>query len=159
MSLLPGIKARLFQMHQYRLGVVPLTALQGFIHAIEKQQGHGIKVPDLLVSFKTAQTSTSASVLASAGRLYGMWVKSPAAATLAVIVKVTDNDVAVGSVKVKATKAGEVYFFAGDDGIGIPCATDIEVIATAAADGTSNPAAGDRPDIVVIYGDDATNSE
>lgn len=159
MSLLAGIKARLLSEHMYRTGRVPAEALRGFLAAVESVQGNGTRVPDLATYYATAQTSTPATVNTGTGRAYGIQAKSPSGASLDVEVLLTDNSVNIASFKIKATKSGEVYFFCGSDGIGIPFATNLQVKSGTAADPTANPAAADRPDIVVIYGDDDTNTE
>jgi len=109
-------------------------------------------------SIKTAQTSTPAEVKGSAGVLYGVRVTTGTLAVAGstavadVIVQITDNDIVIASVKCGYSEAAEAYFYGGDGAVGITCATDIEVKAVQAADGSSNPAAVDRPDIEVIYG-------
>lgn len=159
MSLRTKTRERLYQMHTYRPGRVEAAALRGFFHTIEKVQGHNVSIPDLQISSFTAQTSTGANVDASGtGRLYAVWANSPVGSTLDTIVQVLDNTVVIGSFKIKSTRSSEVYYFDSVDGVGIEYGTSLIVKAVAAADGSSNPAAGDRPDLVVIWGDDAINT-
>lgn len=159
MSLLASVKTQLLQQHAYRAGKVPVNFLRGFFQAIEKQQGHGIKVPDLALSVHAALSSTAATPLNAAGRVYGLQIKSPSAAAADVLVIVLDNTATLASFRVTKGQAAEVYFCGGNDGIGIPAGTSIKVKAVAVADETSAPSSGDRPDVVVIYGADATNTE
>ena len=63
----------------------------------------------------------------------------------------------VASFKVKSNKASEVYFFDSADGVGLAFTTNIQVLAVAAT-GSGDPALADRPDIVLIYGDDSVNT-
>lgn len=107
----------------------------------------------------TAQTSTGASVAGGACRLYGVRIesglaKNPAGdAVLDVIVQLLDGAVVVASMKCKADKAAEAYFYGGDDGVGIPISSSgLTVKAVAAADGSANPNAADLPNIIVYFG-------
>ena len=167
MSLRTKTREQLYQRHSYRRGRVEAAALRGFMYTVEKVQGHGVKVPDLQISTFSAQTSTEADVdAAGTGRLYFVWASSLAGAANDVIIQLKDNDIVIGSFKLKAAgatatedRASEVYFFDSVDGVGLEYATDLEVQAVAAVDGTSNPAAADRPDIVVVWGDDAINTD
>jgi hypothetical protein len=158
MALSSKEKFQLLQAHAYRAGKVPVNFLRGFFEAVEKQAGHGIKVPNFKVVTKTDVGSTAQEVLADTGRVYGLQVASPEDAELGVIVQITDNDVVIASFPVEPGCAGEVYFCAHTDGIGIKHSTDIEVLAIQ-RDGSGDPAAGDKPDVVVIYGDDDENDE
>lgn len=166
MSLKTKTREQLYQMHTYRGGRVEVLALRGFFHVCEKIIGHGVSIPDLQISSFSAQSSTEADVDASgSGRLYFVWAASGTAkavattSTLDVIVQLKDNDVVIGSFKVKSNRASEVYFYDSVDGVGLEYATDLEVQAVAAVDGAANPAAGDRPDIVVVWGDNAINTD
>lgn len=160
MSLRTKTREQLYQMHTYRLGRVEVLALRGFFHVVEKIQGHGARLPDLTIGNASAQTSTPSSAFFTAtGRLYFVWAESPVAATNDVIVQLTDNAIVVASFKVKAAQAAEAYFYNSLEGAGISIGTDLKVKAVAAADGTSNPSAGDRPDVVVVYGVDSVNTE
>ena len=166
MALRTKTREQLYQMHTYRGGRVEVIPLRGFFHTVEKITGHGVLIPDLQISFYSAQTSTPAAVDASGtGRLYFIWAASGTAkavattSTLASIVQVTDNDVVIASYKVGSNQAAEAYFYNSVDGVGIPYATDLEVLAVEALDGSGDAAAGDRPDIVVVWGDDAINTE
>lgn len=159
MSLRTKTREQLYELHLYRSGRVPVEGLRGLLQAIENVQGHNVSVPDLKIAFLSAQSSTpSTAILTGPGRLYGIWALSPVGSTLDVIVKATDNSVAVGSFKVKSLKASEVYFFDSDDGIGLKFTTNLQVLANDAATGAGNPVAGDRPDLVVIWGDDSVNT-
>jgi hypothetical protein len=165
MALRTKIREQLYQLHLYRGGRVPVEGLRGLLQAMENVQGHNVSIPDPKIAFFSAQTSTpSAAIVTGTGRVYGIWAlsgtKSAAGttSTLDAIIQVTDNSVVIGSFKVKSNQASEVYFFDSSDGIGENFGTNLKVAAVAAADGTSNPAAADRPDIVVIYGDDLVNT-
>lgn len=160
MSLRTKTREQLYQMHTYRAGRVEVAALRGFFYTCEKVQGQGVSIPDLQIAQFSAQTSTPANVdAAGVGRLYFIWVSSPTTgSTLDTIVQILDNSVVIGSVKVKTGRASEVYFFDSVDGVGEEYATNLQVKAVAAADGTSNPAVGDRPNIVVVWGDNAINT-
>ena len=166
MALRTKTREQLYQMHAYRGGRVEVLPLRGFFHTVEKVQGHGVRVPDLQISVFTAQTSTEADVdAAGAGRLYFVWALSGTlsaagtSASNAAIVQIKDNDVVVASFKVGANQAAEAYFYNSLEGVGIPYATDLEVQAVAASDGAANPAAADRPDIIVVWGDAAINTD
>ena len=165
MSLRTKIREQLYELHLYRGGRVPVEGLRGLLQAMENIQGHSVSIPDPKIAFFTAQSSTpSAAILTGPGRLYGIWALSGSLAggaptsTLDVIIKMTDNAVAVGSFKVQSNKAAEVYFFDSVDGVGLKFTTDLKVLTNDAATGAGNPAAGDRPDIVVIWGDDTVNT-
>ena len=166
MALRTKTRERLYEMHQYRGGRIENLALRGFFHTVEKVQGHQVSIPDLQISFVSAQTSTPANVDASGtGRLYFIWALSGTlsaagtSASNAAIVQVLDNSVVIASAKGTANNALEAYFYDSTDGVGIPYSTNLQVAAVAAADGTSNPAAADRPDVVVVWGDDAINTD
>jgi len=161
MALKTKTREQLYQMHTYRLGRVEVLALRGFFHTAEKVQGQNVSIPDLQISTFVAQTSTAADVDASGtGRLYFIWVASPATgSTLDTIVQILDNSVVIASSKVRSGRAMEAYFFDSVDGVGINYSTNLQVKVVAAADGSSNPAAGDRPDVVVVWGDDAINTD
>jgi len=165
MALNTKIREQLYQMHLYRGGRVPVYGLRGLLQGIENVQGHNVSVPDLTIARFTAKTSTpSSAIVTGTGRIYGVWALSGTlsaagtSAALDTIVQVTDNSIVVASFKVKANKAAEVYFYDSGDGIGEQFGTNLKVLAVAAADGTSNPDAADRPDLVVIYGDDTVNA-
>lgn len=158
MALRTKTRERLYQMHTYRAGRIEAAALRGFFHVVEKVQGHNVLVPDLQVSQFPAQTSTDSDVdAAGAGRLYFIWAASPTTADIDTFVEVEDNNIIIFRGKVTPTRALEVYFYDDVDGVGIPYSTDLEVRAVLAAGG--NPDAADRPDIVVVWGDNAINTE
>lgn len=165
MSLRTKAREQAYEMHLYRGGRCPVEGLRGLLQAWENIQGHSVSIPDLKFAFFAAATSTpSAAIITGSGRLYGIWALSGSLAagaptsTLDAMVQITDNSVIMSSFRVKSNKAAEVYFFDSGDGVGAAFGTNIKVQATAAADGTSNPAVGDRPDIVVLYGDDTVNT-
>lgn len=164
MALRTKTREQLYQMHLYRGGRVPVEGLRGMLQGIENVQGHNVSVPDLKIAFFSAKTSTpSSAIVTGTGRIYAIWALSGAlaagapASTLDAIVQVTDNSVVIGSFKVKSNKAAEVYFYDSGDGIGTQFSTDLKVLAVAAT-GSGDAAAADRPDIVVIYGDDTVNT-
>lgn len=165
MALRTKTREQLYQMHTYRGGRVEVLALRGFFHTAEKVQGHGAQIPDLQISSFAAQTSTEADIDAAGnGRLYFFWALMPAGSANDTIVQIKDNDVIIGSGRAKAAGAGslnpralEVYFYDSVDGVGIEYATDLEVQAQTNAAG--NPLAADRPDIVVVWGDNAINTQ
>ena len=164
MSLRTKAREQAYELHLYRGGRCPVEGLRGLLQAWENIQGHSVSIPDLKFLFKAGQNATSpTTVLATSGRLYGVWALSGAlaatapASTLDAIVQVTDNSVVVASFKVKSNKASEVYFFDSGDGVGITMGTNIAVKAVAAT-GSGDPANADLPDVVVLYGDDLTNT-
>lgn len=160
MALRTKTREQLYQMHTYRAGRVEVLPLRGFFHTVEKVQGHGVRIPDLTIASFSAQTSTpTAAIISAPGRLYFVWAASGSTSTLDAIVQVTDNSIVVASGKVQSTRAMEMYFYDSIDGVGVKTTTDIKILAVAAADGTSNPAAADRPDVVVVYGLDTVNTE
>lgn len=164
MALKENIKERLYELHSYRGGRVPVFGLRGLIDATEDVQGHNVSVPDFKIATFTAQASTpAAATVTGSGRIYGIWALSgtlSAAASSAsndAIVQVEDNGVVVASFKVKKNQAAEVYFFDSNDGIGEAFTTNVQVLAVAAT-GSGDPAVADRPDILLIYGDDTVNT-
>lgn len=165
MALKTKTREQLYQMHTYRGGRVEVLPLRGFFHTVEKIQGHGVRIPDLQISVFTAQGETEADVDASGtGRLYFIWALSGTlsaagtSASNAAIVQVKDNDVVVASGKVGANQALEVYFYNSLDGVGIPYATDLEVQVVAST-GSGDPSTADKPDVIVVWGDDAINTD
>lgn len=159
MALRSKTREQIYQLHTYRPGRCDVLPLRGFFHALERLQGHGVKVPDLKVSTFSAQTSTPANVLSSGtGFLYFAWALSPSGASNDAIVKLTDNSKITGAFLVKAKKSGETYFYGGEYGIGIPFASDLKVSANNLTN-DGDPSSGDRPDIVVVWGDDTSNTE
>lgn len=116
-------------------------------------------VPDIRVKSVLAQTSTATVIVGGPCRLYGVRVESgtvissaQAAAVLDIIANLSDNAIGIARVKCTANKDAEAYFYAGTDGVGIPCVTDLSAAALAAANGSGNPNAADRPTIHVLYG-------
>ena len=110
--------------------------------------------PDVSTKTLTTVGSTAQVAYGAACRFYGLRVESPATgSTLAVAVKVLDGTVQVGpGVRCSSGKEAEVYVFGGADGAGIPISTSLQVKAFAIADGTSDPAAGDKPTVRVYFG-------
>ncbi len=164
MALRTKTREQLYQLHLYRGGRVPVEGLRGLLQGIENVQGHNVSVPDLKIAFLSAQSNTpSAAILTGTGRLYAVWALSgtlSAAGTSAsndVVIELTDNSVILAAFKVKANQASEVYFFDSSDGIGENFGTDLKALTIKASDGTA-PAAADRPDLVVIWGDDTVNT-
>jgi len=167
-SLRTKAREQAYELHLYRGGRCPVEGLRGLLHAWENVQGHSVSLPDLKFAFFPAQNATpAAATVTGPGRLYGIWVLSGslsaagiATSTPAVldsIVRITDNSVVFASVRVRANKAAEVYFFDSGDGVGDAFTTNIQVSAVAAS-GSGNPNTADLPDIVLLYGDDATNT-
>jgi len=164
-SLRTKAREQAYELHLYRGGRCPVEGLRGLLQAWENIQGHSVSIPDLKFTFLAAQSSTpSAAILTGPGRLYGVWALSGSLAagaptsTLDAIVKLTDNSVAVASFKVLSNKASEVYFFDSGDGVGLKFTTDLKALTNDAATGAGNPAAGDRPDLVILWGDDTVNT-
>src|SRR4029077_9817099 len=100
MSLKTKTRERLYQLHTYRGGRVPVEGLRGLLQGIENVQGHNVSVPDLQIAFLAAQSNTpSAAILTGTGRLYAVWALSgtlSAAKTSAsndVVIEITDNSV------------------------------------------------------------------
>jgi hypothetical protein len=165
MALRTKTREQLYQMHTYRGGRVEVIPLRGFFHTVEKVQGHGVRIPDLQITAFSALNTEQDVDASGTGRIYFVWASSGTAkavattSTLATIVQVKDNDVVIASFKVGSNRAAEAYYYDDIDGVGIPYATDLEVQAVAAVDGSAQPAAGDRPDVIVVWGDDAINTE
>jgi hypothetical protein len=129
--------------------------LRGLIQGTENVQGHNVSVPDFQIT-QLADVDSNVDVDATGtGRLYGFWVD---AGDADVIVQITDNNIVIACAKVLATRQTEAYYFDNVDGIGLPYGTDLEVNAVLASDGTTPAATTARPDVVVIWGDDAINT-
>jgi len=146
-----GLRAARNQ-HRGAVGSEPLASL---LEALKRLMGNETVLPDVKTQSFTAQTSTASTVVGSACRLYGVRVDSGNAltSTLDVIVQLLDGSVVVASTKCTTEQASEAYFFGGTFGVGIPISSSgLTVKAVAAADGSSNPAAGDRPLVTVFYG-------
>lgn len=133
--------------------------MNALLDCLKAKAGIERDVPNVKVKTVSAQTSTATVVLGGPCRLYGVRVESgdaisaaQADAVLDVIVNLLDSSVGVARVKCAANKDAEAYFYAGTDGAGIPIATSLSVSALAAADGSSNPNAADRPTIHILYG-------
>lgn len=140
-------------------GAVSYRPLAALLDTIKHLLGLEKYVPGVKTKNFTAQTSTAATVVGAACTLYGVRVASGLVKQTAgdadadVIVQLLDGSVVVASVKCKQDKAAEAFFYAGDDGVGIPISSSgLTVKAVQSADGSSNPASANRPDIIVYYG-------
>lgn len=152
MALKPGSKQRLLAARAYKSGVVASDLLLAFLKSIEDHAPTRADVPDVKEVKLSALTSTSTSVGAYT-RLYGVRAESPSGSSNDVIVSFLDGTVAIGcGVKCTTKQAAEAYFAAGSDGFGVPISGGLNAKAFQAADGTSNPAAGDRPTVYVLVG-------
>lgn len=164
MALRTNTRERLYQMHTYRQGRCDVLALRGFFHVVERVQGHGVRIPDLQITSSLSQSNTPTAIdAAGTGRVYFVWAQSGTqadaglTATATTIVQVTDNDVVLASFPVTANNASEAYYYDYLDGVGFPYGTDLEVLAVTLAGG--NPDAANQPDIVIVWGDNAINTE
>lgn len=151
-------RERLYQVHAYRAGRVDVLALRGFFHVVERVQGQNASIPDLTITTTVAATSTPATLLTGAGRLYFAWATSNVGSTLDTNIIFTDNAIIIAAFKCKSLKSAEAYFYGGDDGVGIPVATNLKVNSFDAATGAANPAAADRPDVTTVWGDNTVNT-
>lgn len=154
-GLSPGKEDFLRTQRNQHAGAVGSEGLTSLLSALKRLLGNEIALPDIQQFTVQVATSTATAVVGGACRLYGMRVVSGEAltSTLDTIVRALDGAVAVGAVKCASEQAAEVYFFAGARGVGIPIsASGLNVVAVAAADGSSNPAAGDRPKVTLYYG-------
>jgi len=143
---------------QFR-GSVNYRPQAALLDTIKELLGLEKSQPGVKTKHFTAQTSTAAAVVSGACRLYGLRIESGLAqnpagdAALDVIVHLLDGTVIVDTLKCKADKAAEQYSYAGDDGVGIPISSSgLNVKAVAASDGSANPNAADRPNIIVYFG-------
>lgn len=143
-------------MRPYRSGRVDTNALAGFFHVVERVQGHGVRIPDLQITSLPTVDSDDDVDASGTGRLYFAWISGGSAAS---IVQFTDNNIVIACAKVSASGFTEVYFYDGTDGVGIPYSTDLEVNAVLASDGSTPAATTARPDVIVVWGDDAINTE
>lgn len=139
--------------HQYQ-GAVGSEGLKSLLEAIKRLGGNEASVPDVKTASFTALSSTAQVVYGGACRLYGIRVESGNAltSTLACLVDCLDNTLHVSRIKCNSEKAAEMYLFGSGDGIGVDILVSLNVGAYAIADGTSAPAAGDRPLVTVFYG-------
>jgi hypothetical protein len=154
-------RERLYQVHAYRAGRVDVLALRGFFHVVERVQGQNASIPDLTITTNVALNAQAAPllILTGPGRLYFSWATSPATgSTLDAIISYTDNAIPFARYKVKSGKSAEAYFYAGDDGVGIPFTTNLKVNCLDAATGAADPAVGDRPDVTTVWGDNTVNT-
>lgn len=155
-----GTDLKLRAERAYMKGRVGPELQNGLLAAL-KTVDVGADVKDVVEKGFTAQTSTAATVNAGEVRYYGMRVTSgtatdPAAtaASNAVIVQILDasnGNAVISAVKCLANQDAEVYNVAGSGQVGV-LVTNLTVRAVQAADGSSNPAAADRPAITVYYG-------
>ena len=151
-------RERLYQVHAYRAGRVDVLALRGFFHVVERVQGQNASIPDLTITTSLAVPLVAVTLLTGVGRLYFAWATSNTGSTLDSIVQFTDNLIVVASFKCKSLKSAEAYFYGGDDGVGIPFATNLKVNTVDALTGLVAPAAADRPDVVTVWGDNTVNT-
>ena len=109
----------------------------------------------------SAQTATIAQVTDSAANVYGIFIMSPAAATVDVIVQVfngDDTDVTVGTtdpvlvLTCPATEDAVWLHVPGSDSKNLFSA-GVSLAATTTFDGNTSVAAASRPDIWVLYAD------
>jgi|SRR6185369_3865895 len=143
----------------FKSGKVPVRALKALLDSIKDQQGieRGGLFPNPKEYVGAAvATSTAAVAKASAARVYGVRATSgtatdpdQAAASNDVVVHVLDGSVIIGTIKLSKNEAGESYFY-GKDGIGVLALTNVSFKAVQVADGSSNPAAGDRPVVTIL---------
>lgn len=135
-----------------RTGRVPLVILRAMLDALKELQ-FSASYPEPRLTITAAVTSTATVLVGGAGRVYHVRVLSPSGATNDVIVQLLDGaSVVRASVHCTAKGDAEALIAGGADGAGVPFATDIRVKAVASSDGSSNPAAGDRPTVEVILG-------
>ena len=151
MALKEKTRQLLMAVKQYDRGVIRQDWIKA-LFAVMQQVKEGLygNPPDVQV--KTLSTVGSTAQIAYPGpcRFYGIRVESPATgSTLKVAVKVLD-----GTVQCDSGKTSEAYFAAGADGCGVLIATSLQIKAFAYADGTSDPAAGDKPTVRVYFGVD-----
>lgn len=137
----------------YKTGKVPALALNALLDSIKAAIGveRGGLFPSPKEYKVTGAGLTAQVAKASAGRVYGFRAVSGKnlTSTLDVVVQILDGTVLIGAGKLTSEGACEVYFY-DKDGIGMLALTDIRVKAFAVADGTSDPAAGDKPEVTVL---------
>lgn len=136
-----------------------LTLKEHFLRLAERRE----VVEPSIVKFPMTATSyfaTSTSVKASAGKVYGIRVRSASGATLPgpadtntgtanVAVDILDGAVIRARVWCKATQSAEAVYLTEDNGI--ECGTSINVIANNATDGTTDLATVNSIEIEVVF--------
>lgn len=157
MSLKVGTEQALRASAAYNKGKVSVHGLNALLDALKYgDSGDDGPVANPKVAVKTAQTSTPSEVKGSSGVLYGVRCLSGtlseagSSASSDCIVYLLDDTVIVGAVLCGANEDAEAYFFGGSGAVGVNIATSLKVKATQ-ADGSSDPAVADRPDVKVIY--------
>jgi hypothetical protein len=145
----------------FMAGKVSGLGRAALLDAIKAQQGieRGGLFPTVQESAPLLIVGSTAQVaFASPARVYGVRAVSgslkavASTSTLDVVVQIRDGaTVVVASFKLTSNEAGEAYFY-GKEGIGFLCTTNVSVAACAIADGTSDPATGDKPTVTVLYG-------
>lgn len=139
--------------HSFKTGKVPSRALNALLDSIKDAIGveRGGFFPNPKEYPITGAGSTAQVAKASAARVYGFRAVSGLnlTSTLDVVVQILDGSVVIGSCKLTSEQDCEVYFY-GKDGIGILALTNVSVKAVAIADGSSDPAAGDKPTVIVL---------
>jgi hypothetical protein len=141
----------------FKKGKVPARALNAVLDSIKDAMGverGGLFGTPKEYPLSAVATSTAAVAKASAARVYGVRAVSGtaaggSAASNDVIVHVLDDTVIIGTLKLTKNEDGEAYFY-GKDGIGVLALTNVKVKAVQVADGSSNPAAADRPAVTVL---------
>lgn len=155
MALKEKTRQMLMAVKQYDRGVIRQDWIKA-LFAVMQQVKEGLygNPPDVKVVALTGLGSSAQVAYNGPCRFYGLRVESPATgSTLKVAVKVLDGAVQVGpGNECDSGKVSEAYFAAGADGCGVVIATSLQVKAFAIADGTSDPAAGDKPVVKVYYG-------
>jgi hypothetical protein len=155
MALKEKTRQMLMAVKQYDRGVIRQDWIKA-LFAVMQQVKEGLygNPPDVKVIALTTVGSTAQIAYPGPCRFYGIRVESPASgSTLKVAVKVLDDTVQIGpGNECDSGKVSEAYFAAGADGCGVPIASSLQIKAFAYADGTSDPAAGDKPTVKVYYG-------
>lgn len=154
MSLSTGQDQLLRANRNQHPGAVGSEGLLSLLAALKRAAGNEVALPDVQTKTFVAAGSTSQVVIGSACTLYGVRIESGTAltSTLGVVARLTDNTIIRAALHCSSENAAECYFFGGAQGIGIPIVTSLELTVTAAANGTADPAAGDKPIVTVFYG-------
>lgn len=154
MSLSTGQDQGLRAARNQFQGAVGSEGLNSLLEAMKRLLGNEVSLPDVSVARFVAASSTAQVVFGGACKLYGIRVESGNAltSTLACLVDCLDNTLAISRVKCNSEKAVESYVFGSDQGVGVDVLVSLNVKAFAIADGTSAPAAGDKPIVTVFYG-------
>lgn len=138
---------------QYK-GAVGSEPLKSLLEALKRLLGNEVALPDVKTKSFVAAGSTPQEVFGGPCTLYGVRVESGNAltSTLAVVAKLRDATILRAAVTCSSEQAAEAYFFGGTRGVGIPIATTLDLLVTAAVDAAADPAAGDKPIVTVFYG-------